>query len=185
MVIVGQAQPLLVKELNSLGVSAIGLKGYDANLFEVKKTSDTSLGFVGDVIKVNQKLINLLIANNIIPVIGSIGSDNQKQSYNINADLLSSALAKELNCQEFFLLTQVGGILIDGKIKQKFSLMEAQALLKSDLISDGMIPKLVSCLSVLEQGISSAWIAGAESTSLIDSLLEENEKATKIFLEER
>lgn len=180
MVVAGQAQPLLVKELNSFGVRAIGLKGYDANLFEVKQTENANLGFVGDVTKVNQELITILLASNIIPVIGSVGADNQKQSYNINADLLSAALAKKLNCQEFFLLTQVGGILIDGKIKPEFSLAEAQALLKSDLISDGMIPKLVSCLSVLEQGISSAWIAGAEPTSLIDSLLKNNLQATKI-----
>ncbi len=180
MVIAGQAQPLLVKELNSLGATAIGLKGYDANLFEVRQTSDVALGLVGDVIKVNHELINLFLTNNIIPVIGSVGADGKKQSFNINADLLSAALAKELNCQEFFLLTQVGGILINGKIKPEFSLAEAQALLNSDLISEGMIPKLISCLSVLEQGIPSAWIAGAEPTSLIDSLLISNLEATRI-----
>ena len=167
MVLAGKLNKNIASEIGMLGGKAIGLCGKDAGLIKVKKKPPLSdgvdLGHVGDIIGVNTKLLETLCADEYIPVISSVGTDDAGQSYNINGDTAAAAIAAALKADKFFLLTDTDGIL--DKDGQRISQVTTDGLdaLKADgTISGGMIPKAACCQHAIQNGVASAHIINGQ-----------------------
>jgi acetylglutamate kinase len=159
MVLVGKVNRDIVSAVNRHGPIAVGLSGEDAGLIVAGERSP-ELGFVGDVEDVNPQIIERLLAENLIPVVSTIGSDLAGQSYNINADTVAGALAGALGAEKVLYLTDVPGLLRD--VEDAESLIrhttdtEIAELIEQGVVSGGMIPKVGACLDALEGGVGAA-----------------------------
>ncbi len=164
MVLTGKINTRLVAEINLCisedqgnGVKGIGLSGEDAQLITVKRHKSTDLGFVGEIKKINPEILFLLLEKNYIPVIATIGVDNNGVRYNINSDTVAGEVAIALKSEKLIYLTDVDGILreLDNKnsIISSLNISEARNLLRSGQIQKGMIPKVKSAVQSLEAGV--------------------------------
>jgi len=159
MVLAGKINKELVAKINYFGGQAIGLSGNDGNLLIAKKLKNKNLGLVGEVVKVNVSLINLLTANNFIPVIASLGqSTDGKTTYNINADLVAKDIAISLKAEKLIFLTDVEGVKKNNKLISKVTLQEANNLIKTKIISAGMLPKIKSAMAAVQKGVKAVHI---------------------------
>lgn len=159
MVLAGKVNKKIVSMIHDQGGSAVGLTGKDGLMIEAKKMNKAGvdLGFVGEITKINTKLINTLIEGDFIPVIAPIGTDHEGNTYNINADYVAVGIAGALKAQKLVFLTDVEGVLKDkdspDSLISYLSKEEAQAYLKDGTIAGGMIPKVACCLEAMEQGV--------------------------------
>ncbi|MDR1906270.1 MAG: acetylglutamate kinase, partial [Clostridiales bacterium] len=149
----------ITSALNTLGVNAIGICGKDANLINVKKApplpDGTDLGFVGEIKKINTDFLLKLINNDFVPVISSIGADNEGRSFNLNADTAAASIAAALNAEKLIYLTDVDGIKDDkNRLISEISVKKINALIDAGIITGGMIPKVKACIEGVESGIS-------------------------------
>lgn len=159
----------IVQEIISLGGSAISLSGKDDRLIEVKKHADIDgedIGFVGDITKVNNDVIQKMITSDIIPVIAPIGvGAKDGQSYNINADQVSAELARSLGALKLVLLTNVRGILKDvhdpSSLIAHATVAEVEELIQSGVVAGGMLPKVNACIRALDRGVKKTHIIDA------------------------
>jgi acetylglutamate kinase len=171
MVLSGSINKEIVTAINRAGGYAVGLSGKDANLIRAKKLERTrrdpdsniekvlDLGFVGEPTAVNAEVLELFRHSNIIPVIAPIGVGDKGESYNINADTVAGAVAAAVKAKRFLLLTDVAGVLDrDRKLLQQLTLDEAETLIGDGTISDGMIPKVATCLEAVIGGVEAAVI---------------------------
>lgn len=153
MVFVGKVNKNIVSLIHKNGGSAIGLSGRDGRLITaVKKETKIDLGFVGEVKKINTKLIETISKEGYIPVISSIGECQDGQAYNINADLVAGAVAIALKAKKLFLLTDVDGVLKDGELIPRLNLSEIDTLIEDGVISGGMIPKIEGVVDCVKAG---------------------------------
>ena len=161
MVLVGKVNRDIVSSINVHGALAVGLSGEDAGLIMASARSP-ELGFVGDVEGVNPGLLQRLLAEDLIPVLATIGSDALGQAYNINADTVAGAVAEALEAEKLVYLTDVVGLL--AEIGNPFSIIsttsadELDALLASGRLKGGMIPKISSCVHAVRHGVGHAHI---------------------------
>ncbi|HOT81114.1 MAG TPA: acetylglutamate kinase [Microthrixaceae bacterium] len=157
MVLKGKVNSDIVSALNVHGPIAVGLSGQDAGLIEAEER-DPSLGFVGDVTRINPSIITRLLAMDLIPVVSTVGSDSDGQAYNINADAVAGAIAEALDAQKLIFLTDVAGLLRDvhdpASLIQRVSTSEAAELIADGTIAGGMIPKIEGCLQAINRGVS-------------------------------
>ncbi len=166
MVLAGTINKQIVCQINQLGGHACGISGKDGSLLIAKKLTRTEtdpdsniervvdLGFVGEPEEVNPRIVQVLAANEIIPVVAPLGVSRDGTSYNINADTFASALAGALKAKRLLLLTDVAGVLDERKkLIHRLTASEARAMIADGRISGGMIPKVEGCLSVIEQGV--------------------------------
>lgn len=161
MVLAGKLNKNIVSRLGKLGGKAIGLCGKDAGLLTVVKkplTKDgVDLGFVGNIVGVNVKLLELLSMDEYIPVIAPVGVDRDGKSYNINADTAASEIASALKAEKLMFLTDVDGIRLNAKdsstLISSISVSEINELISSGVITGGMIPKVQGCVHAIEQGV--------------------------------
>ncbi len=160
MVLVGKTNKDIVSKLNHAGGKAIGLCGLDGSLIKCKKHytevdgKKTDIGFVGDVISVNTKVIDLLTDDEYIPVIAPIGVDDEGNSYNINADTVASAVAEALNAEKLMYLTDVRGVLDkDESLIHRIYTDEVETLIENGTITGGMIPKVTGCRDAVNNGV--------------------------------
>lgn len=159
MVLAGKVNKKIVSMIHDQGGSAVGLTGKDGLMIEAKKMNKVGvdLGFVGEITKINTKLINTLIEGDFIPVIAPIGTDQKGNTYNINADYVAVGIAGALKAQKLVFLTDVEGVLKDkdspNSLISYLSKEEAQAYLEDGTIAGGMIPKVTCCLEAMEQGV--------------------------------
>lgn len=150
----------LVRMVGELGVKAVGISGKDGGLLTVdKKLSDgKDIGFVGDVKKVDPKIIYDLLENDFLPIIAPIGLDNQFQTYNINADDAACAIAKAVGADKLVFLTDIEGLYKDINDKTSFisrlTADEADELIQGGFIGGGMLPKLGNCTSAIKNGVN-------------------------------
>jgi acetylglutamate kinase len=170
MVLTGQVNKEVVGYLNQHGGRAVGLSGKDGNLLLCEKmlqeirNDDNSvemidIGFVGNVIKVNQEIIQTLEHGRFLPVIAPVGVGVNGESYNINADLVAGRVAGALHAEKLMLLTDVSGVKDkDGKLISSISLAEVPGLINDGTISGGMIPKVECCVDALKEGAKKAHI---------------------------
>lgn len=159
MVLVGKVGRDIVSSINVHGPLAVGLSGEDAGLIQAG-ARNPELGFVGNVEAVNPTIIQRLLAENLIPVVSTIGSDANGQAYNINADTVAGAIAGALAAEKVIYLTDVPGLLADrddpDTLIRQVSAAEIANLIETGVIVGGMIPKLTACLEALEAGARSA-----------------------------
>ena len=159
MVLVGKVNKEIVSLINRHGTLAIGLSGEDGNLIMSRKRfapDGSDLGWVGEVESVNRVMIERLIGFELIPVIASVGSDAEGNSYNINADIVAGEVAAALKADKIIYLTNVKGIMARGGLVSRLGVEESRRMLENGEISEGMIPKVESCINALEAGVNRA-----------------------------
>jgi acetylglutamate kinase len=170
MVLTGQVNKEVVGHINQHGGRAVGLSGKDGNLLlcekllqEVKGEDGSvdlvDIGFVGDVVKVNQELIQTLEHGKFIPVIAPVGVGENGESYNINADVVAGRVAGALRAEKLMLLTDVSGVKDrSGDLLTSIELDQVPRLIDDGTISGGMIPKVECCVNALNDGVRKAHI---------------------------
>lgn len=160
MVLLGKLNAELVSRINRAGSQAVGLSGEDGGLFEVSPVANAEeVGFVGDIERVDIDVLNH-IAEDYIPVIASVGSDREGNSYNINADEAAGKVAAALGAYKCVFLTDIVGWLSDPEDESSrisvTNVAEVEAALES--ISGGMRPKLTACVNAIRGGAQNAYI---------------------------
>lgn len=165
MVLAGKINTDIVTQINQLGSHGIGLSGKDANLIEVNKLESKDgmdYGYVGEIVKVNHEILDLLTKAQYIPVIAPIGIGPAGQSYNINADTAAGELAAAIKAEKLIFLTDTDGVLMDSNdpssIISVLSTKIANELITAGIISNGMIPKVISSIKAVEAGVNSSHI---------------------------
>ena len=159
MVLVGKVGRDIVGAINVHGAYAVGLSGEDGGLIRARKRAP-ELGFVGDIVEVNPNIVERLLAEDMIPVISTIGSDESGQAYNINADTVAGALAGALGAEKAIYLTDVPGLLSDvddpASIIAQSTVGNLRLLIADGTIAGGMIPKVEACIKAVEAGANAA-----------------------------
>ena len=161
MVLAGKVNKTLVTMLEKRGGKAIGLCGMDGNLIQAK-IKDPRLGFVGEVTAINKGPVTDILEKGYIPVISTLGCDDEGNAYNINADTAAAHIAGALGAERFILMTDIAGILKDkndpSTLIPEISLSEADSLTASGIISSGMIPKVQCCVTAIKAGVKNVVI---------------------------
>jgi acetylglutamate kinase len=161
MVLVGKVNRDIVSAINVHAPLAVGVSGEDAGLI-MASPRHPDLGFVGDVSDVNPDLLTKLLAEDLIPVMATIGSDATGQAYNINADTAAGAVAEAVGAAKLIYLTDVEGVRRDrhdpASLLSTATPDELSALIASGAVADGMIPKVASCVSAVRGGVPRAHI---------------------------
>src|SRR5581483_767052 len=156
MALLGKVNREVVGAVNRHGPYAIGLSGEDAGLVTVRQR-DPRLGFVGDVTRINTNVLDRQLAEEFIPVVASIGVDGDGQAYNVNADTVAGAIAEALRAEKLVYLTNVPGLYGDlhdeGSLISQITAAELDAMLSGGALSEGMVPKIRSCVSALRNGV--------------------------------
>ncbi len=159
MVLVGKVGRDIVGAINIHGAYAVGMSGEDGGLIEAQPIHP-DLGYVGEIVAVNTTIIDRLLAEDVIPVVSSIGSDKTGQAYNINADTVAGALAGALGAEKVIYLTDISGLLADvddpNSIITRATLDELEMYTAEGIVDGGMIPKVAACVSAVKAGAKSA-----------------------------
>lgn len=171
MVLAGSINKQIVSAINQAGGRACGISGKDANLMIAKKLERfvrdpesniervIDLGFVGEPEDVNPRIVDVIAAGDLIPVVAPLAISRDGMTYNINADTFASALAKAMQAKRLLLLTDVVGVLDKkGQLIPKLTVSEARALIADGTITGGMIPKVQGCIDVVEAGVEAVVI---------------------------
>jgi acetylglutamate kinase len=165
MVLAGAINKEIVSAINRQGGKAVGICGKDAHLMIAKKITEmpdpesnimkaVDIGYVGDPVKVNPHILDVISNSDLIPVVAPVAVTSDGQTLNINADTFASAVAIATKAKRLLLLTDVAGVLDkDKELIQELTISEARALIKDGTISGGMIPKIEGCIDVVEQGV--------------------------------
>ncbi|AFU14844.1 TPA: acetylglutamate kinase [Bacillus toyonensis] len=151
MVLCGSTNKKFVMNLQKHNLLAVGLSGCDGNLLQVQPVSE-EIGYVGEVSYVETTLLKKLIDMNYIPVIAPIGI-NGNEVYNINADTAAAGIADALSAKELIFITDVDGILHEGKLVKKTDEPEIVTFIEKGVITGGMIPKVRAALTSLKMGV--------------------------------
>jgi len=161
MVLVGKVNRDIVAAVNVHGPLAVGLSGEDAGLILASARSP-ALGFVGDVAAVNPAIVERLLAEDLVPVLATIGSDEAGQAYNINADTVAAAIAAALSAEKLVYLTDVDGLRADAadpaSLVSTVAAAGLEAMIDGGQISGGMIPKARACAHAVRNGVERAHI---------------------------
>ena len=171
MVLSGSINKSIVQAIADAGGTAVGLSGKDGNLIQATKLRRTKrdensniekimdLGFVGEPTKVNPRIITDLENAGIIPVIAPIGMGSNGETFNINADTVAGAIAAAMGASRLLLLTDVAGVLNkDKELISDLTVEQVKALQQDGTISGGMIPKLETCVTAVQNGVDAAVI---------------------------
>jgi acetylglutamate kinase len=161
MVLVGKVNRDIVGAINVHGPLAVGLSGEDAGLITAS-AHPGELGFVGEVHSVNPGILERLLAQDLIPVVATIGSDATGQAYNINADTVAGAIAEVLGAEKLVYLTDVEGLRSDrhdpASLIHTTNGDELEAMMADGSLADGMIPKAEACVRAVRSGVGQAHI---------------------------
>jgi acetylglutamate kinase len=161
MVLVGKVNRDIVGTINVHGPLAIGLSGEDAGLITATPR-DPELGYVGDVLRVDPTIVHSLLAEGLVPVIATIGSDTAGQAYNINADTVAGAIAETLEAEKLVFLTDVEGIRADAgdptTLLHRLGAKDLDEMVVSGAVGEGMVPKATACSHAVRNGVSSAHV---------------------------
>lgn len=165
MVLAGKVNKELVSLLEQHKGSAVGLCGTDGKMIIAeKKKSEVDLGYVGDIVDINTKPILDTINNGYIPVIATVATGEDGQTYNINADTAASRIAAALKAENLILMTDIVGLLKDkdddSTLIPTVNVSEVASLKNKGIISGGMIPKIDCCVEAIRRGV--------KKTSIID-----------------
>ena len=164
-VLIGKTNKEIVSLLNTKGGRAVGISGIDGSFIECKKQTtvvdgvEQDLGYVGDIVSVKNEILDLLSSDQYIPVIAPIGTDEEGNSYNINADTVASAVAAAVEAEKLILLTDGEGVKDDnGNIIYEAHTNEIKEMIDAGVISGGMIPKVLGCCDAIDAGVSGVHI---------------------------
>ena len=161
MVLVGKVNRDIVSAINVHAPLAVGLSGEDAGLITAAQRAP-ELGFVGDVEEVNTPILDRLIAQDVIPVVATIGADDAGQAYNINADTAAGAIAAALHAEKLVYLTDIEGLRTDvndpSSLLKTVTIDRLEHFIADGTVTSGMIPKAQACLEAVRGGVKRAHI---------------------------
>ncbi|WP_018122782.1 acetylglutamate kinase [Wohlfahrtiimonas chitiniclastica] len=177
MVLSAKINKGIAADIQRQGGKAIGLSGKDGRLITARKKfahkagEQIDIGFVGEIESINPDVITTMARENYIPVISSIGMDEEGNTYNINADYVAGAIAAELNAFRLFFLTDVDGIMMDhtdpSTLLQEVTYDEVEKLIDDGIISGGMLPKVRTCLDAIDRGVKNVIILNGKTLHAI------------------
>jgi acetylglutamate kinase len=198
MVFAGKINTDILAALRQRGIEAVGLSGVDANIIHAERRppkeilnretgvrAHVDFGHVGDVVRINSRLLMVLLDHGYLPVISSLGADDEGMVFNINADTVASEIAVQLQAEKLILLSDVDGIyLAPGDSNTKLSRVtaaEADELITKGKATGGMIPKLQSITTLLRRGVHSAHIiSGTKRNALLSEIFTDKGTGTMI-----
>lgn len=178
MVLSGKINKGLVGLLGSKGGKAIGLSGFDGMMIKAKPM-DERLGYVGDITEMNVQPILDVLEKGYIPVVSTIGCDDEGNVYNINADTAAASIAGRLGAESLISMTDTSGILRDkddpSTLISKIYVSEAPQLVRDGIINGGMIPKVECCIEAIRRGVRKVFIIDGRipHSILIETLTDE------------
>lgn len=180
MVLAGKTNKDLVLMLQQNGGQAVGLCGIDGKMIVAKKLEgEKDLGYVGDIVRINPKPILDAFSNHTIPVIATIGCDEDGNTYNINADTAAAAIASELQAENIIIMTDTKGILEnpedEDSLLSEIPLCDVPVLIMNGIITQGMIPKANCCVEACRRGVKKSFIIDGriEHSILIEMLTDQ------------
>ncbi len=184
MVLAGKINKTLVNLIQMKGGHAVGLSGIDGGIIEATM-KDEALGYVGTITKIRPQPITDLLEKHYIPVISTVASDRQGNTYNINGDTAAARIAGALNAERLIMMTDIAGILRDkddpSTLIPSISVPEAKKLYESGIISGGMIPKVDCCIDALSCGVDNVTIMdGRIPHSILMELLTDEGAGTMV-----
>lgn len=182
MVLAGKVNKELVHRLQMLGAKSVGMCGIDGGMLLCEKESD-ELGYVGKIISVNTDVITDSLQIGYLPVISTVGYDNEGHIYNINADTAASAIAGALGAESLILMTDIRGLLRDKddeeSLIKKVYVSDIPSLVNEGVISGGMIPKINCCKEAIRRGVNRVFITdGRVKHSILLELLSDEGMGT-------
>lgn len=198
MIFAGKINTDILAALRHRGIEAVGLSGVDGNIVHAERRppkeilnretgvrNQVDFGHVGDVVKINARLLTVLLDHGYLPVISSLGADDEGMVFNINADTIASDIAVQLQAEKLILLSDIDGIyLTEGAPETKLSRLtaaEAGDLISTGVASGGMIPKLQSIIALLNRGVHSAHIiSGTKRNALLSEVFTDRGTGTMI-----
>lgn len=184
MVLAGKVNKTLVNLLQMKGGHAVGLSGIDGGILEAKMKEE-ALGFVGEITKVRTQPILDLLEKNYIPVISTVASDRQGNTYNVNGDTAAACIAGALRAERLIMMTDVSGILRDkdnpDTLIRELQVSQLGTLFDEGIISGGMIPKVECCAEAIGKGVRNVVIMdGRVSHSILIELLTDEGAGTLV-----
>ncbi|MGI8918930.1 MAG: acetylglutamate kinase [Pyrinomonadaceae bacterium] len=198
MIFAGKINTDILSALRNRGIEAVGLSGVDGNIVhaerrppkevlnrETGERAHIDFGHVGDVVKINSRLLTVLLGQGYLPVVSSLGADSQGTVFNINADTIAAEIAVQLGAEKLILLSDVDGIYLRaGEPETKLSRLtvaEAEQLVTDGRATGGMIPKLQSIAELLRRGVHSAHIiSGINRNALLSEIFTDQGTGTML-----
>jgi acetylglutamate kinase len=198
MIFRGKINTEILSALRNSGIHAVGLSGIDGGVIKAKRrpprdvlnkrtgeTESVDFGHVGDVVEVDVRLIDLLLENDYLPVISSLGADDDGKIYNINADTIASEIASRLGAEKLILLSDTNGIYLDPNDDStkitRLTTQQARQMIDEGRAIGGMIPKLESLISLLDHGVHSAHvISGTARNGLLSEVFTDEGTGTML-----
>ena len=178
MVLAGKINKSLVNLLNKFGAKALGLCGLDSQMIRAEKL-DEKLGFVGKITHINEDPILDVLNMGYIPVIATVGYDDEGNVYNINADTAAARIAGKLRAEALISMTDIDGILRDkddpSSLIHEINASEAPQLMREGIVSGGMIPKVECCIEAIRRGVKKVFIINGKvpHSILIETMTDE------------
>ena len=188
MVLAGKVNKSLVNLIECIGGKAVGLCGLDGHLIEAE-TLDEKLGYVGKITNVYIDPVVDLLDKGYIPVISTLGCDNNGNVYNINADTAAAEIAGKMKAESLISMTDICGILMDRDdpttLVTNITPSKAKDLMDNGVIQGGMIPKVQCCLNAIELGVNRVFILdGTKSHAILMEMLTDEGVGTMFVKEE-
>lgn len=198
MIFAGKINTEILAALRRRGVAAVGLSGIDGNIVhavrrppkkvlnrQTGEREEVDYGHVGDVLEINAHLLDVLLEKNYLPVISSLGADDDGQIYNINADTIAAEIAVSLQAEKLVLLSDVAGIYLEPEKSEtkisRLSVAQAEEMISAGTASGGMIPKLQNITELLRRGVKSAHIIdGTTRNALLSEVFTDSGTGTMI-----
>lgn len=198
MVFAGKINTDILSALRNRGIEAVGLSGVDGNIVhaerrppkevlnrETGERAHVDFGHVGDIVKINARLLTVLLDQGYLPVVSSLGADEEGTVFNINADTIAAEIAMQLRAEKLILLSDVDGLYLRaGEPKTKLTRLtaqEADALISNGSATGGMIPKLQNIAAILRNGVHSAHIiSGTNRNALLSEIFTDKGTGTMI-----
>ena len=171
----------IVSSLNKTGSKAVSINTKKNNIIEVIP-EETELGFVGIPNKIDTDIIKSIVEKNMIPIVSPLGLGENNQAYNINGDTTAGAIAKSLKSRRLLLMTNVKGVLDKNKkLIEEISSSEILQMIKNETITEGMIPKINTCLDAVNNGVTAVGIIdGREKHSILFEIFSDKGSGTLI-----
>ena len=171
----------IVDSLKEKGTEAISINTKKNNIIEVIPESE-ELGFVGKPSKINSDIIKNILAKNVIPIISPLGVGKNNQTYNINGDTAAGAIAKSLKSRRLILMTNINGVLDkEKKLIEEITSSEILKMINDEIITEGMIPKINTCLDAVNNGVTGVVIVdGRKPHSILFEIFSDKGAGTLI-----
>lgn len=200
MIFAGKINVEILAALRNHGIEAVGLSGVDGGIVGAARrppkeilnratgeTKTIDFGHVGDVLEINTRLLRVLLEQDYLPVISSLGADGAGQIFNINADTIAAEIAVHLKAEKLVLLSDTNGIYLDAANQEtkisRLSIIEAEEMIRSGAATGGMIPKLQNLIELLKRGVRSAHvISGSNRNALLSEVFTDQGTGTMVTI---